>query len=84
MEGCIWEVNVSKDVDHFPLGLEPMPYTSVALMGQYLNVSHGKLGTIIIRLSTSYSMTVRTQGHCPLGYNEFDFFLEIDGCKIEI
>ncbi len=31
------------------LGLEPMPYTSVALMAQYLNVRQGKLGTIIIQ-----------------------------------
>jgi hypothetical protein len=31
------------------LGLEPMPYTSVALMARYLNVSQSKLGTIIIQ-----------------------------------
>jgi hypothetical protein len=33
----------------FPLGLEPMPYTSVALVTQYLNVCQLKLGTIIIQ-----------------------------------
>ncbi len=49
VEGCIWEVKVSTDIDHFPLGLEPMPYTSVALMAQYLNVRQSKLGTIIIQ-----------------------------------
>ncbi len=67
MEGCILEVKVSTDIDHFPLGLEPMPYTSEALVAQYLNVRQRKLGTIIIRLSTSYSMIVRTQAHCPRG-----------------
>ncbi len=30
VEGCIEEVKVSTDIDHFPLELEPMPYTSVA------------------------------------------------------
>jgi len=30
------------------LGLEPLPYTSVALMAQYLNVRQRKFGTIII------------------------------------
>ena len=49
VEGCIWEVKVSTDIDHFPLGLEPMPYTSVALVAQYLNVRQRKLGTIIIQ-----------------------------------
>jgi hypothetical protein len=32
-----------------PLGLEPMPYTSVTLVAQYLNVRQRKLGTIIIQ-----------------------------------
>ena len=32
-----------------PTGLEPVPYTSVALMAQYLNVHQRKLGTIIIQ-----------------------------------
>ncbi len=49
VEGCILEVKVSTDIDHFPLGLEPMPYTSVALVAQYLNVRQRKLGTIIIQ-----------------------------------
>ncbi len=49
MEGCIWEVKVSTDIDHSPLGLEPMPCTSVALVAQYLNVRQRKLGTIIIQ-----------------------------------
>jgi hypothetical protein len=40
VEGCIWEVKVSTDIDHFPLGLELMPYTSVALVAQNLNVRH--------------------------------------------
>ncbi len=31
------------------MGLEPMPYTSVALMGQYQNVRQRKWGTNIIR-----------------------------------
>jgi hypothetical protein len=31
------------------LELEPLPYTSVALMAQYLNVRQRKLGTIIIQ-----------------------------------
>ncbi len=66
VEGCIWEVKVSTDIDHFPLGLEPMPYTSVALVA-YLNVRLRKLGTISFRLSTSYSMILRTQGHCLRG-----------------
>ncbi len=33
---------VSTDIDHFPLGLEPMLYTSVALVAQYLNVRQRK------------------------------------------
>ncbi len=49
VEVCIWEVKVSTDIDHFSLGLEPMPYTSVALVAQYLNVRQRKLGTIIIQ-----------------------------------
>ncbi len=49
MEGCIREVKVSIDIDHFPLELEPMPYTSVALVAQYVNVRQRKLGTIIIQ-----------------------------------
>ncbi len=49
VEGCIWEVKVSTDNDHLPLGLEPMPYTSVALVAQYLNVRQRKLGTIIVQ-----------------------------------
>jgi hypothetical protein len=43
-----------------------MPYTSVALAVQYLNVPQSKLGTII-KLSTSNNMIVRTQGHCQGG-----------------
>jgi hypothetical protein len=49
VEGCIWKVKVSIDIDHFPLELEPMHYTSVALVVQYLNVRQRKLGTIIIQ-----------------------------------
>ncbi len=36
-------------IGHFPLGLEPMPYTSVALMAQDLNVRQRTLGSIIIQ-----------------------------------
>jgi hypothetical protein len=32
-----------------PLGFEPMPFISVALTAQYLNVRQHKLGTIIIQ-----------------------------------
>ena len=39
----------SAQIDHYPLGLEPMPYTSVALTSQYLNVHQRKLDTIIIQ-----------------------------------
>jgi hypothetical protein len=37
---------VSADFDRFSLGLEPMPYTALALMAQYLNVRKRKLGTM--------------------------------------
>ncbi len=43
----MWEVEVSVDISL--LGLEPMPYTSVALIAQYLNVRQRKLGTIIFQ-----------------------------------
>ncbi len=46
VRGLISEVKVSTDIDHFPLGLEPMPYTALALMIQYLNVRQRKLGTM--------------------------------------
>jgi hypothetical protein len=50
--------------NHFHLGLEPMPYTSVALQAQYLNVRQSKLGTVIIQtfhtLFISYGTIVWT------------------------
>jgi hypothetical protein len=44
-----------------------MSRTSEALTALYLNVHQRKLGIIIIRLSISYSMIVRSQAHCPRG-----------------
>jgi hypothetical protein len=45
----ICEVKVRTDIDHFHLGFEPKPYTSVALIAQSLNVRQHKLGTIIVQ-----------------------------------
>ncbi len=56
--GLIWEVKQKFNTDNVLslLGLEPMPYTSVALMAQYLNVHMRKLDIIPFRLSITYSM----------------------------
>ncbi len=40
---CDSENNVNTDVDHIPLGLKPMPYTSAALAERYLGVHQRKL-----------------------------------------
>jgi hypothetical protein len=47
----MWEVAIkrlksSTGIDHFPLRLEPMPNTSVALMAQYLNVKTAIKGIV--------------------------------------
>ncbi len=44
---CVLEAKLRTDVDHFPLGLEPIPHAqhAVALAEQYLNARQQKLGT---------------------------------------
>ncbi len=53
----------SKSVEKFPnsppAGLELVPYATVALRAQYLNVRQRKLGTIIIQTSPAVVPLVR-------------------------
>jgi hypothetical protein len=60
--GClICEVKVSIAITHFPPGARTHDIHISDSNGQYLNVRHCKLGTIIIQTtSISYSMIVRT------------------------
>ncbi len=44
---CVSQINVNTDVDHIPLGLKPMPYTSVDLAERYLSVHQRKLQAFI-------------------------------------
>jgi hypothetical protein len=56
-ELCVLEAKLSTDVDHFPLGLEPIPHAqhAVALAEHYLNARQHKLGT----------GTGTTKAYCP-------------------
>jgi hypothetical protein len=48
--------------------LEAMPYTSVALTAQYMNVRQRKLGTIIIIIVHILQHDNADTGSLPMGY----------------